>query len=400
MDENQRDVERQQNERSLHNPTFSLPLLAWYHHAQRDFPWRKSSNPYHIWVSEVMLQQTRVHTAIPYYERFIALFPDVVTLAKAPEQAVLTAWAGLGYYARVRHLHQAAQQVVSQHDGVIPDKMEAFRSLKGVGAYTAGAVMSIAFHQRASAVDGNVMRVFSRYFGIYEDIAKNTTRVAMERLQYDLIPEGNAATFNQALMEFGALVCTPKTPSCDTCPLQKNCIAFARKCVHELPLKSKAKRPVVEKRWVALLVRAEDGCILFRQRPPEGLLANMWELPHQLHSDKQQSEGEYQIFECPYANISNGVSHLTLHPTWREQLGFSRKTMEYAPHDSPLTVEHYFSHIHWHMTVFAYVLSGARIPPLLPTYRWIHPKETSMFPLPTVFQRIIAHDFHHPHTKH
>jgi A/G-specific adenine glycosylase len=243
------------------------------------------------------------------------------------------------------------------------------------------------------------MRVFSRYFGIYEDITKNTTRVAMERLQYDLIPEGKVATFNQALMELGALVCTPKTPACDTCPLQKSCVAFARKCVHELPLKSKAKRPVVEKRWVALLVRAADGCILFRQRPPEGLLASMWELPHQLSNDKPQSEGEVQIFEHPY-----GASRLTLHPRWREQLGFSHKTTEvhdagYDLYGSSLTVEHHFSHIHWHMTVFAYVLSGASVSPLLPTYRWIHPKETLLFPLPAVFQRIIAHDVHRPYTN-
>lgn len=259
---------------------FSRELLAWYRVQKRDLPWRRTRDPYRIWVSEVMLQQTRVETVKPYYERFIAQFPTVRALAEAPEETVLKAWEGLGYYSRARNLHAAAKEVAEKYGGEVPDSKEQFASLKGVGPYTAGAVMSIAFNRREPAVDGNVMRVLSRFFCIEEDIAKGGTRAMMERLQYELIPDGEASDFNQALMELGALVCTPKSPSCLTCPVMAMCAGRLAGKEESLPVKSKAKPPRPEFRACALVVGADGASVLLRQRPATGLLAGMWEPPH------------------------------------------------------------------------------------------------------------------------
>ncbi|KAE8558750.1 A/G-specific adenine glycosylase, partial [Paenibacillus polymyxa] len=202
---------------------FSFELLNWYTRNKRDLPWRRHRNPFYIWISEIMLQQTRVDTVIPYFNRFIARFPTIEALAEAPEEDVLKLWEGLGYYSRARNLQTAAKQVVELHGGQVPDDTQAVAALKGVGPYTTGAIMSIAFNRPEPAVDGNVMRVLSRYFLIEEDIMKGSTRSHMESLVRELIPEGRAADFNQALMELGALVCTPKSPHCLTCPVMEHC---------------------------------------------------------------------------------------------------------------------------------------------------------------------------------
>lgn len=261
---------------------FSRHLLEWYHGQKRDLPWRRHRNPYYIWVSEIMLQQTRVDTVIPYFERFIAQFPTVEALADAPEAEVLKCWEGLGYYSRARNLQQAAKQVKEQYGGQVPNDREAVFGLKGVGPYTAGAILSIAFNRPEPAVDGNVMRVLSRYFLIEDDIAKGPTRVKMERLAAELIPEGEASHFNQALMELGALVCTPKSPRCLICPVMEHCQARLAGCETALPVKTKAKPPRPEARLAALVEGrgAHAGRVLIRQRPASGLLARMWELPH------------------------------------------------------------------------------------------------------------------------
>lgn len=261
---------------------FSLPLLEWYRKVRRDLPWRRSRNPYHIWISEIMLQQTRVETVIPYYNRFMELFPTVDKLAAAPEEQVLKAWEGLGYYSRARNLQAAAREVVEQHGGVVPDTLEGVSALRGIGPYTAGAILSIAYNKPEPAVDGNVMRVLSRYFELEEDIAKPSTRVGIEKLAKALIPQGEAGDFNQALMELGATICTPKAAHCLPCPVMERCAARLAGRVEELPVKAKAKPPRPEARAVALIEGAGSnaGRILIRQRPADGLLARLWELPH------------------------------------------------------------------------------------------------------------------------
>ncbi|GGD47232.1 A/G-specific adenine glycosylase [Paenibacillus nasutitermitis] len=261
---------------------FSRELLGWYRENKRILPWRMNRDPYRIWVSEVMLQQTRVDTVIPYYERFMEKFPTAAALAEAPEEEVLKAWEGLGYYSRARNLQAGASEVLERHGGVVPDNKDAVSSLRGVGPYTAGAIMSIAFNRPEPAVDGNVMRVLSRFFCLEDDIAKPSTRVKIEKLAQSLIPEGAAGDFNQALMELGALVCTPKSPGCLTCPVMAHCEGRMAGKEHVLPIKTKAKPPRPETRLAALIVGSGEhaGKVLVRQRQSSGLLARMWELPH------------------------------------------------------------------------------------------------------------------------
>ncbi|GGG24233.1 A/G-specific adenine glycosylase [Paenibacillus abyssi] len=263
---------------------FSSELLDWYRRNKRDLPWRQSKDPYRVWVSEIMLQQTRVDTVIPYYERFMDKFPTIKALAGAPESEVLKMWEGLGYYSRARNLQAGAREVMALYGGAVPDDAPSVAALKGVGPYTKGAIMSIAFNRPEPAVDGNVMRVLSRYFCLEEDIAKARTRVNIEVLAASLIPEGAAGDFNQGLMELGALVCTPKSPGCLTCPVMAHCAGRLAGRELELPIKTKAKPPRPEQRFAAIVEGAGEyaGKVLVRQRPETGLLASMWELPHVL----------------------------------------------------------------------------------------------------------------------
>ena len=267
---------------NLKKQYFSEELLSWYRKHRRDLPWRRSRNPYHIWISEVMLQQTRVETVIPYFHRFIERFPTMEALAEAPEEDVLKLWEGLGYYSRARNLQGAVREVQERYGGTVPDTLKEISTLKGVGPYTAGAVLSIAYNKPEPAVDGNVMRVLSRYFLIEEDIMKVSTRGIMEKLAKELIPEGAAGDFNQGLMELGAMVCTPRSPHCLTCPVMEHCAAREAGMEEELPVKKKAKPPRPEYRIAALIegTGPNQGKVLIRQRPQEGLLARMWELPH------------------------------------------------------------------------------------------------------------------------
>ncbi|MEF3306742.1 A/G-specific adenine glycosylase [Paenibacillus sp. GYB003] len=322
------------------NTYFSKELLGWYDVHKRDLPWRRSRNPYYIWISEVMLQQTRVETVIPYYHRFVEQFPTVEALADAPEEQVLKAWEGLGYYSRARNLQAAVREVKERYGGKVPDTPEDISSLKGVGPYTAGAVLSIAYNKPEPAVDGNVMRVLSRYFLLRDDIAKPATRVAMERLARELIPEGKAGDFNQALMELGATVCTPKSPHCLTCPVMERCAGRLEGAADELPVKTKAKPPRPEARAVAYIEGAgpHAGRVLIRQRPKEGLLARMWELPHVL--------------------LPETASGATLADTDAAAMRYLREKLEdehgleVEPVEPMMDESHTFSHIEWRLRVY------------------------------------------------
>lgn len=251
------------------------PLLPWFRKNRRNLPWRKTRDPYAIWVSEVMLQQTRVETVVDYYRRFLRRFPTVEALARAPESAVLKSWEGLGYYGRARNLHRAAKLVVENHGGRVPRDPEAFGALPGVGPYIRGAVMSIAYGLPEPILDGNVKRVLARYFALKEPLPKAEPR--LWRLAEEVLDRRRPGEFNQAFMELGATVCTPRNPKCSECPLGEGCEARARGLQGILPRRAPKRR--VPHRQVAVGVVRRGDRILIARRPSEGLLGGLWELP-------------------------------------------------------------------------------------------------------------------------
>ena len=252
-------------------------LLAWYQKNARDLPWRKTRDPYAIWVSEIMLQQTRVETVIPYYQRWLARFPTVGSLADAEEDEVLKLWEGLGYYRRARHLLQAARELCEQTGGKIPADPGRLKELPGIGDYTAAALASIAFGVDAAAVDGNIRRVITRYYDIGTVVGAAETEHVIRRLVREALPEGQAGTYNQALMELGALICTPRSPRCAECPLKEGCLARNRGLQEERPVrKAKTTPPHLQ---VTAAVFQEENRVLLAKRNPGGLLGGLWEFP-------------------------------------------------------------------------------------------------------------------------
>lgn len=256
---------------------FARHLLDWFAQARREMPWRESKDPYRIWISEIMLQQTQVNTVRPYFQRFVAAFPDVASLAAAPLERVLKLWEGLGYYSRARNLHRGAQYVVEHFGGRVPDDPERIREIPGIGPYSAGAILSIAFDRREPAVDGNVIRVFSRLDAIAEPFDTAARRGALEKRVQALIPAA-AGDFNQALMELGALICAPRRPACDACPVRIHCQAQADGDPERYPVKVK-KTKVRRMEMVVALIQDAQGRVLLQQQGDQGVFRQMWCLP-------------------------------------------------------------------------------------------------------------------------
>ncbi|MCR8659545.1 A/G-specific adenine glycosylase [Paenibacillus endoradicis] len=379
---------------------YGLDILEWYFHIQRDLPWRQNHDPYRIWVSEIMLQQTRVDTVIPYYNTFMEKFPTVRALAEAPEDEVLKCWEGLGYYSRARNLQAGARMVMEQYNGQVPTSVEEVAKLKGVGPYTCGAIMSIAYNEPVPAVDGNVMRVLSRFFLLEDDIAKASTRTNIEKLVVTMIPEGKARYFNQALMELGALICSPKSPSCLICPVMEHCEARIQGRELEIPIKTKAKKARVEYRVAAIVegIRENEGKILIRQRPAEGLLAGMWELPHVLIDE------------------SSATPLFTSEPKEQPELGEAISSAIYKdekllvrPYEWYSDEEHIFSHIRWKMRFYKADMDAnsemlqcdseqlvaeqseqyTSNPALNSEYRFINEGDMKTLPFPNLFLKVI-----------
>ena len=258
-----------------------IPLLEWFRDNARRLPWREEPTPYHVWLSEIMLQQTRVAAVLDYYKRFLAQAPDVAALAALPEDRLMKLWQGLGYYSRARNLQKAAKIVVERYGGQFPADYDAVRALPGVGDYTAGAICSIAFGQAVPAVDGNVLRVYARLLGDSGDITAPQMKRKVTRDLERVIPIRAAGTFNQALMELGATVCLPNgAPLCQRCPARDFCAALAQNRVDELPVKAPKRPRRVEERTVWLIFRRNR--VALRRRPNRGLLAGLWEFPHEL----------------------------------------------------------------------------------------------------------------------
>ena len=297
------------------------PLLEWYSHHARELPWRNTRDPYQIWVSEIMLQQTRVEAVKAYFERFIAALPNVSALAECREDRLLKLWEGLGYYNRVRNMQAAAQMIMQQYDGKIPADYGKLLQLKGIGHYTAGAIASIAYNIPVPAVDGNVLRILMRVSEDDSDIAKQSVKVKAEKLLLPVIPRSQAGMFTQAMMELGAIVCVPNgKPKCNQCPWQAYCLASKHGSYVDLPVKGKAKPRVIEKKTIFLICDGKK--VLLHQRPKKGLLAGMYEFPNTPGHLSKEDAVSY-------------VEHMKLEPLQIEQI---------------VEAKHIFSHKEWHMT--------------------------------------------------
>lgn len=297
------------------------PLLAWYDRGRRILPWREEPTPYHVWLSEIMLQQTRVEAVKPYYDRFLQTLPDIGSLAAVEEEKLLKLWEGLGYYNRARNLKKAAEILVSEHGGEMPDDYEKIQSLPGIGSYTAGAIASIAFGRAHPAVDGNVLRILSRLRADDRDILNAKVKKSVEDELLDVMPAERPGDFNQALMELGATVCIPNgMPKCGECPWKELCLARAEGRVAEYPKKAKKKPRSIEKKTILVIQDAEQ--VALRKRPDKGLLAGMYEFP--------SLEGH-----CEEAEVSAYLKEIGLLPIRIRKLP---------------PAKHVFTHKEWHMT--------------------------------------------------
>ncbi len=338
----------------------SAAMLDWYDKHRRVLPWRaprgKRADPYHVWLSEIMLQQTTVAAVGAYYRKFLTQWPTVDALAEAPQDDVLTAWAGLGYYARARNLHAAAKVVANEMGGRFPDNAEALRKLPGVGPYTAGAISAIAFDEPQLAMDANAERVLARYFAIEEPLAKAKPR--LRELGQLLVPEKRAGDFAQALMDLGSAICTPKRPACMNCPWFDACIARKRGIQETLPIKG--ERPVRPlKRGAAFVVRDKTGAVLLVKRPEKGLLGAMMQPPLGPWTDAFPSK-------------SNAMKQAPFSADWRKRIG---------------TVRHGFTHFELEIEVYvADVATRSEF-----DGKWV--RDLSVVALPTLMRKIIAHAF-------
>ena len=343
---------------------FTQQLLSWYQHNQRDLPWRRTRKPYHITIAEFMLHQTRVRTVLPYYQRFLELFPDWASLAEASLDEVLKAWEGLGYYARARNLHALAQRVCSQHEGQLPDSEEALLALPGIGPYTAGAILSICFGQDRPAIDGNTRRVLCRVFQITKDPTRAEGRKRLQEIAASLLPPGQAGTFNQALMDLGATICTPRQPACAQCPLGEGCRARQLNIQESLPVRRPTKPlPHYD---IAAGVIWHDERILIARRPPRGLLGGLWEFPGGKRESGESLEG------CLVREV-------------REELGIEIEVDELLT-----TVKHAYTH--FRITLHAYrchYLSGEPQNIGSTAWRWVLPEELDDYAFPAANRAII-----------
>lgn len=296
-------------------------LLCWYAAQKRSLPWRTNPQPYAVWVAEIMAQQTRLDSMLPYYSRWMRRYPSIRSLARSAEQDVLALWEGLGYYSRARNLRRAAQIVIKEYGGRLPSTVEELNNLPGIGAYTAGAIASVAFGVDAPAVDGNAVRVLSRLFDVDMPASSASAQKFFRSLAAQHLPAGRAADYNQALMDLGAQVCTPRQPKCGDCPLRVECRAAALGIEEQRPVKIRVKAP--PRRHFAAAVVQQRGLVLLVQRPSTGLLAGMWEFPNAplrsqrsakaaLRKELKQSLGLVLPFEHRLGEFEHAYSHFSV----------------------------------------------------------------------------------------
>ncbi len=295
------------------------PLLSWYEEHARILPWREYPSGYRVWISEIMLQQTRVEAVKPYFERFMEALPDVRSLAEVEDDRLMKLWEGLGYYNRARNLKKAAQMIMEEHGGQVPADYEKLLSLPGIGSYTAGAIASIAFGIPVPAVDGNVLRVISRVTASYEDILKQSTKRWMEEHLKETMPQDRASHFNQGLIEIGAIVCVPNgQPKCMVCPLQSICLAYKKDLIGELPVKTPPKKRRIEERTVCIIEYKD--MVAIRKRDDSGLLASLYELPNvEGHLKQEELAASFDLSAEDIVEIQplTEAKHIFSHVEWR-----------------------------------------------------------------------------------
>ncbi len=292
--------------------TFSNKILSWYNENKRDLPWRESKNPYFVWLSEVILQQTRVAQGTAYYHKFVEHFPTVGELASASEEEILNLWQGLGYYSRARNLHKAAQQVVNEFNGEFPITYKDILSLKGVGDYTASAISSICFGERKAVVDGNVYRVLARYFGVDTPIDSTQGKKQFKSLAEELLPAKESGEYNQGLMELGALVCSPKSPDCFSCPIMASCIAHSKNTTANYPVKSKKTKQ--RKRFFNYLVIENNGSYYMEKRTEKDIWKNMYQFPL-IETSKEQETPVFESSDLILLGKKEAKKHVLSHQT-------------------------------------------------------------------------------------
>ncbi|MEW4353778.1 A/G-specific adenine glycosylase [Streptococcus pneumoniae] len=346
--------------------SFREKLLSWYDDNKRDLPWRQSRNPYHIWVSEIMLQQTRVDTVIPYYERFLSWFPEIKDLAEAPEEKLLKAWEGLGYYSRVRNMQAAAQQMMETFDGQFPSTYDGIASLKGIGPYTAGAIASIAFELPEPAVDGNVMRVMARLFEVDYDIGNPSNRKIFQVIMEHLIDPKRPGDFNQALMDLGSSIESPVNPRTEESPVKEFSAAYLHGTMDKYPIKAPKKKPVPIY-LKGFILENDEGKFLLEKNENDGLLSGFWHFPL-IESDSSSKE-QLSLFEESSSKegpsaIERFEQDYEMEVSWQE-IAFSQ-------------VQHVFSHRKWHIDLLYGRVSGT--PALVGKTRWVAPEEFAAYP--------------------
>ncbi|MEG1503339.1 MAG: A/G-specific adenine glycosylase [Enterococcus sp.] len=356
---------------------FQTDFLTWYQHEKRNLPWRYNQDPYRIWISEIMLQQTRVDTVIDYFYRFMEIFPTIKDLAEADEDKLLKVWEGLGYYSRARNLQTAAKQIMEEYGGEFPTTVEDIRSLKGIGPYTAGAISSIAFELPEPAIDGNVMRVVSRLFCIEDDIAKASNRKVFDEAMRKIISQEHPGDFNQAMMDLGSSICTPTSPECESCPLQKYCQAYQEDHQTDFPVKSKKQKPK-DVYYVAGVIENQDQAFLLQKRAEKGLLANMWLFPMEeiteahFNSLKEQYDpSSWDLFSSSQVAEENPDFFIDQEIIWQKKvLG---------------EVKHVFSHLRWHILVFY----GRSTDQVSLVGDWVKQRDFSTYVFPKPQQKIV-----------
>ena len=357
--------------------SFREKLLAWYDANKRDLPWRRTQDPYKIWISEIMLQQTRVDTVIPYYERFLDWFPTVADLAQAPEEKLLKAWEGLGYYSRVRNMQKAAQQIMENHGGVFPSSYEEISKLKGIGPYTAGAIASIAFGLPEPAVDGNVMRVLARLFEVDYDIGVPTNRKIFQAMMEILIDPARPGDFNQALMDLGSDIESPVNPRPEESPVKEFSAAYQHGTMDRYPIKAPKKKPVPVY-LTAFIIKDSQGRYLLEKNEREGLLSGFWHFPLIEVDSLSENLGQLSLLDVQ--------GHLVDNP---DILSFEQDydlVIDWQDRSYPI-VQHIFSHRKWQVQLrYGLVKEGEQ--PASESTVWLTPEEFSDYPFAKPQQKI------------
>lgn len=346
---------------------FSQSLLKWFdHHGRKSLPWQKTRDPYHIWIAEIMLQQTQVETVISYYQKFMAKFPNIDTLANAEAEAVMTYWAGLGYYARARNLHRAAQQIRDQHDGTFPSSLEQVMALPGIGRSTAGAILAFSQNARHPILDGNVKRVLTRYFAITGYPATKAVENRLWQLAEEIMPNKRVADYTQAIMDFGATFCTRSRPACSKCPISHQCLAFLQGNPTSYPTpKPKVPRPHRQSRM--LLISNSNAEYLLIKRPPSGIWGGLWVFPE-------------------LSNVEQDVQH------WCEkELGIAVKSGE-----NMALVNHSFTHFELEIQPIQCTVNPVAtgfVESIMDTdlYLWYNPLSNTAIAIPTAIKKIFNH---------